>query len=345
MLRPSPFFAIAVLACLPSVALGAGKSVDEATAAEKAEASNAFTAAMANFDHGDFKQALAGFKASYDEVRSPNSHFMIARTMAKLGQNPEAYAELEAVVTEADALNGRYADTSTAAHAKMDEILPRIGLLVVTLENAPKGTDVLVGNDRVDPAQLGQPLPELPGATIVTAVTPTGASYPHKVTLVAGDKTTLPIDIAADAAAAAPAAPKTSPRTHYRVEIEGHVMGETLGPQSATRGAGFGALAALELLHTGVFGLGDSFAVAAGLDWSATSTDPHFWIPVLAQWNVWLFPALSFRLEPGVAMLTGAGTRVTPALYAGLRYQVYKRLCITGRVGIPGATIGASLLL
>ena len=89
----------------------------------------------------------------------------------------------------------------------------------------------------------------------------------------------------------------------------------------------------------------DSLAVGAGLDWSGTSDDPHSWIPVVAQWNIWLTPAFSLRFEPGVSLLVGNGTHVAPALYLGARYRIYRCLYVAGRVGIPDAAIGAALLL
>jgi hypothetical protein len=329
-----------------SDALAAGKSVAEATPAEAAEAGNLYAAAMADFEKNDLEKALVGFRESYAQVKSPNSHFMIARTLARLGRNTEGYAELEAVIVEADTLGDRYAETATAARAKRDEIRPRIGFLTVTIAHAPKGTKILVGDEPLAPAALGKPMPVLPGDATVTAVSPDGARHPQTTNIAPGASAT--IEIAIDLATKTPAQVAPEPNYHpkYHVELEGHFVGETQAPPgNATRGAGAGGRLAVEILRTGLLGSTDSIALAAGADWIGTSTDPHIWIPAVLQWNLWLTPEFSLRFEPGAAMMVGAGTYWSPALFAGARYRVFRSIHVTGRVGIPGATIGASLVL
>jgi len=326
-------------------AFAAGKTVDEATADEKKEAGNLYTTAMADFDRSAFDPALKGFRESYARVKSPNSHFMIARTLARLGRNAEAFDELTAVISEAEALGGRYADTVHAAYAKMEEIRPRVAFVTVSVANAPKNTKVLVNDEPLDPARLGKPVPVLPGPTKVTVVTPTGERFARSATIEAGSSANVAIDVGPGANKQDE--PETNPRDSYKVEIEAHVVGETLAPPSgATRGAGPGALVGWELLRRGVLGDVDSLAVVAGFDWIATSNDPHFSVPLALQWNLWLTPDLSLRLEPGASLLIGAGDpTVSPLLLIGARYRVYKRVYATGRVGIPGATLGVALQL
>jgi hypothetical protein len=334
------------LACLFVAARGmaAGKSVTEANAAEKRAAAQKYTAAMTAFDKDDLEKALKGFQDSYGIVKSPNSHFMIARTLARLGRNAEAYDELNSVIAEADGLGEKYADTVHAAYSKLDEIKPRVGLLVVTLDNAPKGTTVTVGDEPFDLARLGKPVPVLPGETAVTAAPPGKPKRTGKVRVEAGATASLKLDLATPV----PGTPPPEPVNHapYKVELEAEVVGETLAPPAgATRGAGAGVRASFPVTATGVLGAMDNLALATGLDWIGTSTDPHFYVPAQLQWNIWLTDRISLRFEPGAALLFGAGTRVTPSLYAGARYRIWKNLYVHGRVGIPVATIGASLLL
>jgi hypothetical protein len=326
-------------------ALAAGKSVDEATAEEKKEAGSLYDTAMADFDRSAFDPALKGFRQSYAVVKSPNSHFMIARTLARLGRNAEAFDELTAVIAEAEALGGRYADTVSAAYAKMEEIRPRVGFVTVSVANAPKGAKVLVNDEPLDPARLGKPVPVLPGPTKVTVVTPTGERFARTATIEAGSSANVDLDVGPNAKKQDE--PQTNPRDAYKVELEAHLVGETLVPPSgATRGAGPGALVGWELLRRGVLGDLDSLAVAAGFDWIATSNDPHFSVPIALQWNLWLTKDLSLRVEPGAALLLGAGDpTVSPVLLVGARYRIHRRLYATGRVGIPGATLGVALQL
>jgi len=334
------------LACVlaESGAFGAGKTVTDATAAEKAAAARTYTKAMTAFDKNQLEDALKGFRESYAQVQSPNSHFMIARTLARLGRNAEAYEELNGTIAEADGLGNKYEDTVHAAYAKLDEIKPRIGFLVVTLANAPKGTAVAIGDEPVDEKRLGKPVAVLPGDMAVTAAPPGKPKRSEKVHVEAGQTENVKLDLTAPEKGAPP--PERVWHAHYRVELEAEVVGETLAPPyPVTRGAGAGVRAAFPVVDRGVLGNQDNFALSTGVDWIGTSTDPHFWVPFELQWNIWLTDDLSLRLEPGAAVLFGAGTRVAPSFYAGARYHIWKQLYVQGRVGIPVAAIGVSLLL
>ncbi|HVU02981.1 MAG TPA: hypothetical protein VHE30_14575 [Polyangiaceae bacterium] len=319
------------------------KSVDHASASEKKIAGDLYTQAMTAFDKGDLAPALEGFRSSYSHVKSPNSHFMIARTLARQGNNAEAYAELDRVIDEAEALGSRYADTARAAREKQSEIRPRIGFLTVVLEDAPKDTEVTVAGERLPKEKIGKAVPVLPGDTKVTATPPGGATQSFSKNVPAGDTETLTVELGPQKSGDAEE-PDYHPR--YLVEASLHLAGETLEPPgNATRGAGPGGRVALEFSRTGVLGAADSFAVVGGVDWIGTSTDAHYWIPVALQWNVWMMRDVSLFFEPGVALLVGAGTKGSPVLDFGLRYRVWKKVSVVGRIGIPGATIGASILL
>jgi hypothetical protein len=328
-----------------SRAVAEGKSVNDATAAEKNAAAATYKSAMADFDKNEFEAALKGFRESYDKVKSPNSRFMIARTLARLGRNAEAYEELNGVIADAGELGPKYEDTVHAAYAKLDEIKPRIGFVVVTVEHGPKDATVMVGEDKLAAGRLGKPVAVLPGETEVTVSLPGKDKRTQKVQVEAGATAEVKFDLATRD----PAKPPPEPVYHapYRLELEASVIGETLGPPyPVTRGAGAGIRAAFPVVDRGVLGSMDNFALSTGLDWIGTSTDPHFYIPAQFQWNLWLTKEFSLRFEPGAAVMFGAGsTRVVPSLLAGVRYKIWKSLHIHGRIGIPIAGIGVSLFL
>lgn len=344
--RGLSFAALLAPLLVAAPAFAGGKSVDDASAEEKKAAGSLYTTAMADFERSAFEEALKGFRQSYAEVKSPNSHFMIARTLARLGRNAEAYDELTAVIAEADALGGRYGDTVTAAYAKMDEIRPRVGFVVITVTGGPKGMKVLLNDEPLDTARLGKPVPVLPGPTKVSVFTGTGQPHVQSATIEAGATAAVAVDVAPKATEEGAESEPESQRDPYKLEVEAHVVGETLAPPSgASRGAGPGALIGYELLPKALLGALDSVAVTGGFDWIVSSNDPHFLIPLALQWNLWLTRDVSLRLEPGAALLVGAGTSVSPALHFGVRVRVYKRLYATGRLGIPGATLGVALQL
>jgi hypothetical protein len=327
--------------------VAAGKSVSEATAAEKKAAADAYKSAMTAFDKNELEAALKSFHESYDQVKSPNSRFMIARTLARLGRNAEAYDELNGVIADAGELGEKYEDTVHAAYAKLEEIKPRIGFVIVTVEHGPKEAAIVVGEDKLDPARLGKPVAVLPGDTQVTITVPPPGKEKRaqKVHVEAGQTAEVKFDLARRD----PAKPPPEPVYHapYRVELEASVVGETLAPPyPITRGAGAGVRAAFAVVDKGVLGTMDNFALSTGLDWIGTSTDPHFFIPAELQWNLWLTREFSLRFEPGAAVMFGAGkTQVVPSLFVGARYKIWKGLHIHGRVGIPIAGIGVSYFL
>ncbi len=327
-------------------AWAAGNTVEGASVEQRKEAGNLYAAAMADFGADRYEAALRGFRESYAIVKSPNSHFMIARTLAKLGRNAEAYEELEAVIAEATALGSKYEDTVTAARAKEEEIRPRIGLLRITVRDLPKGTKVTAGGEPVDPGQFGRDRPVLPGNTLVAFTMPNGAHGEKTAHLDGGGSAT--VELSPDLVPQKTPPPEASSfierDAHGRhvVEIDAHLAIETLEPPGrAARGVGPGGRVGVTLLPQGFLtGLNDEFAVTAGADWIATSNEPHVLVPVAAQYSIWLTQEISAMLEPGLALLAGAGTHVVPVFDVGVRLKLVSRLHFVAKVGMPTSTFG-----
>jgi hypothetical protein len=320
-----------------------GATVDKASATEKKQAGNLYAAAMKDFEEDSYEQALAGFQQSYKVVKSPNSHFMIARTYARLGRNVEAYQELDLVIKEAETLGQRYAVTVDSAREKQAEVRPRIGILTVSIGRAPKGSRAFLGDEALPLDQLKKPMAVLPGETRVVLQVPDGTRYTELVQVQEGGQATVELSVPEAAPKAVDDEPVRLPHTW---EFGAHVVGETmLAADSTNRGAGVGARAGFQFAPNGLFGATDSFAVISGIDYVGTSTEPHAWVPLQVQWNFWILPRFSAMFEPGVTLTFGAETRLAPALNVGVRYRVYKKLYVTGKVGLPSATLGVSLLL
>ena len=321
-----------------------GATVDKASAAEKKQAGALYTAAMKDFEEDSYEKALAGFEQSYKVVKSPNSHFMIARTYARLGRNVEAYQELELVIKEAEALGQTYAVTADSAREKLSEVKPRIGLITVSIGKAPKGSRAFVGDDPLPEDKLKKPFPVLPGESRVVLQTPDGTRYTELVQVQEGAQANVELSVPE---AAKKDEAEEPVREQHRWEFGAHVTGETvLASEATNRGAGFGARAGFQFLPNGLFGASDSFAAITGIDYIGTSTEPHAWVPLQVQWNFWILPRFSAMIEGGASLTFGSSeTWVAPAFNVGIRYRVYKKLHVTGKVGIPSATLGVSLLL
>jgi hypothetical protein len=324
---------------------------------DKRKAQELYDAAMKNFDADDYDAALRGFQESYAAVKSPNSHFMVARSLARLGRNVEAYKELTSVIEECDERGDRYADTKQAAYAKRQEVTPRIGLLTVTQGNAPKGTQVSLGDEKVGPKDFGKPIAVLPGETKVVSLTPDGKKHTQKVTLRAGDTADVALDIPTEKKKKAePTEPAFNELDYPKhvAELGVHLAGETIPASDVdSRGAGVGARLYINVLPRGlVTGVADSFAIGVGGDFILSSDRApeaggprkHVLIPVTAQWNFWLTDHFALFVEPGVNMVFGAGTHVQPAIYAGVRYVLGNSVSIVGKAGIPDATAGLGVL-
>jgi hypothetical protein len=341
--------------CPASPAHAADDKAESVSEGDKRRAQELYDAAMKSFDQDDYESALRAFQDSYKAVKSPNSHFMIARSLARLGRNVEAYKELTAVIDECEARGSRYADTEQAAYAKRQEVTPRIALLTVTMGNAPKGTQVVVGEDKLTAGDIGKQLAVLPGETKVVAVTPDGKKHTQAVTIRTGESGTVDLDI--------PGEKKKEPKrseppfdetayTKYSVELGLHFAGETVPPNDTdSRGAGPGGRLYFNVLPKGLIAdVVDSFAIGAGVDASLTSKNQdgtarsHVLVPVTAQWNFWLTDRFSLFLEPGVSLVLGAGTHVQPVIYAGARYALGSSFALTGKAGIPDATVGVAFL-
>jgi len=228
-------------------------------------------------------------------------------------------------------------------------VRPRIGLLTIKTGRMPKGTRILVADEPV--ATLEKPVPVLPGDTEVVAVTPDGKRHTQTVSLREGADATATVDIAPAPPPQKSFVESDTGHPKYLVEVEAHLAGETLQPNARTsRGAGPGVWANVVVLREGIIpGVDDDIAVGTGLDWIGTSKDAngnvsHFILPIVAQWNFWVIPDLSLFLEPGVSFTFGAGTHFRPGLYAGARFRVWRSIHVIGRLGIPDATLGASIL-
>lgn len=168
----------------------------------------------------------------------------------------------------------------------------------------------------------------------------------------------------------------------YQLELEPHFVAGTdpPGPGSGS-GVGAGVRASFVLLPEGfIRNVNDSVALGAGLDfghyyghwWYDDRRDQctHFetgpngtevctdttsyggsynyvYVPVVMQWNFWLTDRWSVFGEPGINLyfVSHHSLDVSPALYAGGRFQVARGITITGRLGYPACSIGVSFML
>lgn len=147
-----------------------GVAVGDATAEQRRAAQEKFAEARRAFDTRRFVDAIAGFRASFDIVASPNTHLMIAHAMRELGRHAEAYEELGAVLEEAKALAGddeRYASTAELAEEERAALREKIALVTVTIADPEPGATLTIGGRAIAPDGWSKPIPADPGAITI----------------------------------------------------------------------------------------------------------------------------------------------------------------------------------
>ncbi|MBI5534953.1 MAG: hypothetical protein HY898_19655 [Deltaproteobacteria bacterium] len=223
----------------------AGVTVEAATAAQKKEAQGKFLKAMTEYEAKKLDKALAGFKASYDIVASPNSHYMIARTLRDLGKLNEAAAEYQGVIDEASK-DTRYGDTLSSAKSEFDELKTRLAFVTVELKGAGPDAKVEIAGKPLDAAKVGTPVIVEAGAVTVIVRTAKGEEK-KTVTAAVGKTEAVTFDFAAAAVAPTPTGPTQDQPGGVKVDTKKFGM-----KQWAYVAGGVGAAG---LLTFGIFGL------------------------------------------------------------------------------------------
>jgi hypothetical protein len=224
-----------------------GASVDEATKEQSLAAQKAFKAADVEYDAKHFAEALAGYRASYDLVKSPNTRLMIARSLRELGRLGEAYAEAKATLAEAEAVSvrlPRYAETAQAARANLKALATSVGFVKLDLDkSSDEGLVVKIGDRSFDSTALDEPIAVTPGKTTIVATAAGQKKYRREVRVEPGETQTVRVELEGE-----PLAPGLAKPAESTVGI---------GPDTSMRTWAYvaGGAGAAGLLTFGVFGL------------------------------------------------------------------------------------------
>jgi hypothetical protein len=187
----------ASLTLAPSFAFAAGADPATATPQQKFIAQSHFTRARGALTLKNLPLALEEFRASYDVVASPNTRFSIARCLRDMNRLPEAYVEFgktDAEATAGAATDPRYTQTADAAKKEQDAVAAQIGLVTVTITNAPADATLTVAGAAVDRAAWAQAVPVAPGAVDVVVTSGGKELSKQSITVAAGEKKTVAID-------------------------------------------------------------------------------------------------------------------------------------------------------
>jgi len=187
---------VACVALMPRAAAATGAEPATATHGQKNEAQRKFDKGRSLSAAKRYPEALAEFRASYEIVASPNTHFSIGRALVAVGQLADAYVEFGKTVTEAHAAapkDKRYQQTADAAEVEQRELRPKLAFLALSVEHADRAT-VKVGDREIDATALGGDIPVTPG-TVTVVVSSGGAEVARQsVAVSTGDRKTIVID-------------------------------------------------------------------------------------------------------------------------------------------------------
>lgn len=173
----------------------AGVPVDAATPQQTEQARAAYAAAKKSYDAGKLDAALIGFMKSYEIVASPNSHLMVARTLADLGRYLEAYRESTLTVKEAEHAAERspkYKKTLETARAQVIELRQKVGFLKIAIAGGqalPENATVEVGDRLV--RDIGEPIVVAPGPIRVRLTNEHGSDLAEAEVLGGGEASVL----------------------------------------------------------------------------------------------------------------------------------------------------------
>lgn len=255
MIRSTWFFASAALTLCMALgaprAWAAGAPVDSATEAQKKTASEHFVAGMKASKEGNQEQALSEFQASHDAVASPNSHLMIARTLATLGRLAQAYVAYTETVKEARAAaqnDPKYDKTAKAAESERDKLKSRIAFVSVTVPNAGPNDQLVVQGRTIDRSSWQEPIPVKPGSVHVELRAANGSTRTRTLSAAAGSTTSVALT----------SAPPKVAAPHKVVATPPSYSSSTGTGSMRTLAFVAGGVGAAGLVTFGVFGLLDN---------------------------------------------------------------------------------------
>lgn len=159
-----PWLIASIVLASPSLAFAEGADIASATVDQKTKAQAAYVDANAKYEAGNMEAALAGFRASFDFVKSPNTSLVIGRSLANLGRYAEAYRQAlqtQQIARAALAVDKKYAAAEKSAADDAGEWKAKVGFVRVDL--AGRTGNVKVAGRAVTAAELAEPIAVDPG--------------------------------------------------------------------------------------------------------------------------------------------------------------------------------------
>lgn len=197
--------ALFVLAALPA---SAQTALDAASEEQKQAARDQYAAGKTAFEANGYEEALAAFDQSYAAVASPNTKLMIARSLAQLSRNAEAYEAYGATMREAQASGDpKYQPARQAAESEQASLGPKVGIVRVYMRGDTTGASLAIQGRPVPGDRMLESVAADPGEVEVVLTRADGSTETRSVTVAAGQA----VEVELDAVPPPPPAPVAEP--------------------------------------------------------------------------------------------------------------------------------------
>ena len=181
----------------PAFAAG-GVDITDATEAQKKDALDHYQKGTRAFELKKYDVAYTEFSSSYDIVRSPNAHMMMARSLLELGQAARAYNELGLVEDESQGQE-KYKTTIEKSQALRADAAKSIAIVTIRIVGDKNGPLQITLDDLLAP--IDRPYGVSPGKAVARAFRAGKLRDAEELALVAGETKTIELDLGpADAA-------------------------------------------------------------------------------------------------------------------------------------------------
>jgi hypothetical protein len=167
-----------------------------------------FRKAKKRYDQGAYREALDLFQLAWEHSHSPNARLYVARCFKQLDNLVAAYDEFRGTLRDAadkTEKDEKYVDTRNAAAAEIALLEPKLGRLVISVDDAMPGVAVTLDERPIPAISLGEPMTVTPGTFVLVARADGKKDVRRSVTVAPGKTVTVAFFF--DPPAATPGAP------------------------------------------------------------------------------------------------------------------------------------------
>lgn len=179
---------------------GALAAASGALAAEPDPAQALYDRGLASMNAGRFDEACPAFEQSYKLDPLPGALFTLAECEAQRGRLATAVARYDEYIALYATLPPdkklKQGERDKTSRAQRAALAPKIAELTLVMPpGAPRDTQVTRDGAPLPPTAFGVPLPVDPGEHVITALAPDGSVTQTRVTLAAGEKKGIAVNV------------------------------------------------------------------------------------------------------------------------------------------------------